>query len=111
VAAPLVRRHLTRGKFGKRTAIVSALAWQAPVSFLLATRPSRARAAAVYALQMWAYLAHYDMPDDDPDWVARRLKIRYPAVADRVLGLGEIPTLRLQRALAHNGVGRHDTAL
>jgi membrane-associated phospholipid phosphatase len=60
---------------------------------------------------MWAYLAHYDMPDDDPDWIERRLKIHYPAVADRWIGLGEIPTLRLQRALARNGVGRHDTAL
>jgi membrane-associated phospholipid phosphatase len=111
VAAPLLRRHLTRGKFGKRTAVVSALAWQAPIALVLATRPSRARAAAVYALQMWAYLAHYDMPDDDPDWIERRLQVRYPIVADRLLGLGEIPTLRLQRALATNGVGRHDTLL
>jgi membrane-associated phospholipid phosphatase len=111
VAAPVVRRHLTRGKFGKRTAIVSALAWQAPAAFVLATRPSRARAAAVYALQMWAYLAHYDMPDDDPDWIERRLQVRYPIVADRWLGRGEIPTLRLQRALATNGVGVHDTLL
>jgi membrane-associated phospholipid phosphatase len=111
VAAPVVRRHITRGKFGKRTAIVSALAWQAPAALTLATRPSRGRAAAVYALQMWAYLAHYDMPDDDPDWIARRLKVRYPIVADRWLGGGEIPTIRLQRALASDGVGRHDTLL
>jgi membrane-associated phospholipid phosphatase len=111
VAAPVVRRHLTGGKFGKRTAIVSALAWQAPAAFVLATRPSRARAAGVYALQMWAYLAHYDMPDDDPDWIERRLQVRYPIVADRWLGRGEIPTLRLQRALAKNGVGVHDTLL
>src|SRR4051794_18727089 len=111
VAAPPLRRHITRGKFGKRTAIVSALAWQAPVSLLLATRPSRPRAVAVYALQMWAYLAHYDMPDDDPEWIERRLKGRYPIVTDKLLGRGEIPTLRLQRALARNGVGRHDTLL
>src|SRR3954454_23433621 len=111
VAAPPLRRHITRGKFGKRTAIVSALAWQAPVSLLLATRPSRPRAVAVYALQMWAYLAHYDMPDDDPEWIARRLKVRYPIVTDRLLGGGQIPTIRLQRALARNGVGRHDTFL
>jgi membrane-associated phospholipid phosphatase len=111
VAAPVVRRHITRGKFGKRTAIVSALAWQAPAALTVATRPSRLRGAAVYALQMWAYLAHYDMPDDDPEWIARRLKVRYPIVADRWLGGGEIPTIRLQRALARNGVGRHDTLL
>ena len=106
-----MRRHITRGKFGKRTAIVSALAWQAPAALAVVMRPSRARAAAVYALQMWAYLAHYDMPDDDPEWIARRLKVRYPIVADRWLGGGEIPTIRLQRALASNGVGRHDTLL
>jgi membrane-associated phospholipid phosphatase len=111
VAAPLVRRHITRGKFGKRTAIVSALAWQAPAALVLATRPSRARAAAVYALQMWAYIAHYDMPDDDPEWIERRLKVRYPIVADRLIGRGEIPTIRLQRALARNGVQPYDTWL
>ncbi|HEX6714711.1 MAG TPA: phosphatase PAP2 family protein [Thermoleophilaceae bacterium] len=111
MAAPLLRRRLTGGKFGKRTAIVSALAWQAPAALMIATRPSRLRAIGVYTLQMWAYLAHYDMPDDDPDWINRRLKIHYPAIADRWLGLGEIPTLRLQRALARNGVGRHDTVL
>src|SRR5438309_2863096 len=108
----MVRRHITRGKFGKRTALVSALAWQAPAALVVATRPSRLRAASVYALQMWAYLAHYDMPDDDPDWIERRLKINYPIVADRLLGFGEIPTIRLQRSLAKKGrVLRHDTAL
>jgi membrane-associated phospholipid phosphatase len=112
VAAPLVRRHLTRGKFGKRTAVVSALAWQAPAALVLATRPNRLRAAAVYALQMWAYIAHYDMPDDDPDWIARRLKVQYPITCDRLIGAGEIPTLRLQRALGKTGqVQRHDTLL
>jgi membrane-associated phospholipid phosphatase len=108
----MVRRHITGGKVGKRTLLVSALAWQAPVSLVLATRPSRPRAAAVYALQMWAYIAHYDMPDDDPDLILRRLKVMYPIKADRFLGGGEIPTIRLQRALARKGrVQRHDTLL
>ena len=108
----MVRRHLTNGKFGKRTAIVSALAWQAPAALVVATKPNRLRAAAVYAMQMWSYVAHYDMPDDDPDWINRRLKINYPIVCDRLIGLGEIPTLRLQRALGKPGrVRRHDTVL
>jgi membrane-associated phospholipid phosphatase len=112
IAAPMVRRHITRGRFGKRTAIVSALSWQAPAALVLATRPSQLRAAAVYALQMWAYIAHYDMPDDDPDWIARRLKIQYPITCDRLLGLGEIPTIRLQRRLGRPGEVRlHDTLL
>jgi len=112
VAAPVFRRHLTGGKFGKRTAIASALMWQAPLALVLATRPSRLRAVAVYTLQMWAYVAHYDMPDDDPDWINRRLKVTYPIKGDRLIGLGEIPTLRLQRLLGKKGrVQRHDTLL
>ena len=112
IAAPMVRRHLTGGKFGKRTALVSALAWQAPASFVIATKPSRLRAAATYAIQMWAYVAHYDMPDDDPTWMERRLKVTYPIKVDRLLGFGQVPTLRLQRTLGRKGtVQRHDTLL
>ena len=81
----MVRRHLTGGKIGKRTPIVSAIAWQAPAAFVIATKPSRVRAAMTYALQMWAYVAHYDMPDDDPDWINRRLKIDYPIRIDRAI--------------------------
>jgi membrane-associated phospholipid phosphatase len=107
-----VRRHLTGGRFGKRTALVSALAWQAPAALVVATRPSRLRAAAVYTLQMLSYLAHYDMPDDDPEWINRRLKIQYPITVDRLIGRGQVPTVRLQRALGKKGrVLRHDTAL
>src|ERR1019366_2682848 len=32
-----------------------------------------------------------------------RVHVNYPIVVDRVLGLGELPTLRLQRALARRG--------
>jgi membrane-associated phospholipid phosphatase len=111
-ATPLVRRHLTRGRIGKRTVLVSAATWQAPAALVLAARPSQLRGAAIYALQMWAYIAHYDMPDDDPDHIARRLRVRYPIQVDRLLGLGEIPTIRLQRALGRTGrLQRHDTAL
>jgi membrane-associated phospholipid phosphatase len=40
------------------------------------------------------------------------LRVDYPIVADRVLGLGEEPTLRLQRALGRPGETRpHDLAL
>ena len=105
----MVRRHLTGGKFGKRTAIVSALAWQAPAAFVVATKPSRLRAAATYAIQMWAYVAHYDMPDDDPTWMERRLKVQYPIRIDRLLGLGEIPTVRLQRTLGRKGTGASES--
>ena len=112
LATPMVRRHLTRGKIGKRTVAVSALTWLPPAALIVATKPSRLRAAAVYAMQMWAYVAHYDMPDDDPNWINRRVKIRYPITGDELLGFGEIPTLRLQRSLGRPGrVRRHDTLL
>jgi membrane-associated phospholipid phosphatase len=61
------------------------------------------RDAAIYALQMWVYFAHFDMPDDDPDALLERLKVSYPIRCDRVLGLGACPTIRLQRALGREG--------
>jgi membrane-associated phospholipid phosphatase len=54
----------------------------------------------VVCLQMNAYVANYEMPHDDPERQAARVKVRYPIVADRILGLGELPGLRLQRAFA-----------
>jgi len=48
-------------------------------------------------LNMWAYLAAYEMPHDDPARQAARVRIDYPIVIDRVLGLGVPPTVRLQR--------------
>jgi len=52
---------------------------------------------------MWAYFAHFDMPDDDPDALMRRLKVDYPVRVDRMIGLGVLPTTRLQRALGRDG--------
>ena len=45
-------------------------------------------------------MAH-EIPYDDPDALRRRLKIDYPIRADRLLGGGELPNTRLQRALAN----------
>jgi membrane-associated phospholipid phosphatase len=52
---------------------------------------------------MWAYVAAYEMPADDPQHLERRVRVDYPIAADRLLGLGTVPTLRLQRALARPG--------
>ena len=107
VAAPLVRHRL-----GLPPIAVSLLAWQAPLALVLACPPSRRRAAGVYTVQMLAYMAHYDMPDDDPDALRRRLRVIYPIRADTVIGLGETPTVRLQRSLGRRGrVLAHDTVL
>ena len=40
------------------------------------------------------------MPHDDPERLAARVRVRYPLAADRLLGLGKIPTLRLQQAFS-----------
>ena len=88
------------------------LSFQAPIALALATPRSRLRDAGIYALQMWAYYAHYDMPDDEPENLLRRTRVDYPIRLDRALGLGELPTVRLQRALSTPGELRaHDLAL
>jgi PAP2 superfamily len=107
VAAPLVRHRLK-----VRTPVISLLSWQAPVALALAVPRTRLRDAGIYALQMWAYYAHYDMPDDDPDALLRRLRIDYPIRVDEALAGGVCPTVRIQRALGQEGeVLPHDYAL
>ena len=98
VAAPLARHRLRL-----RPPAVTALSGQAPIALVLATPRSRLRDAAVYALQMWAYYAQYDMPDDDPQALLGRVRVDYPIRADRALAFGTCPTHRLQRALGRPG--------
>lgn len=98
VAAPVVRR---RARLPKPAVLTAAAA--APVALCVALPRSRTRDVAVCALQMWAYLAAYEMPHDDPEALQRRVHIDYPVRIDRVLGLGTPPTLRLQRLLSAPG--------
>jgi membrane-associated phospholipid phosphatase len=98
VAAPLLRKRVQAPPI-----VLQTVAFAAPVGLSVAMRRTRTRDVAVCGLQMWAYLAAYKSPHDDPDAQERRTHFRYPAVADCVLGLGELPTLRLQRALARVG--------
>ncbi len=76
------------------------LAFAGPLGLCVAVRRSRARDVGVCALQMWAYLAAYKTPHDDRNAQARRVLIGYPIAIDRILGRGELPTVRLQRRLA-----------
>jgi membrane-associated phospholipid phosphatase len=98
VAAPLLRERVRTPPI-----VMQAVAFAAPFGLCVAMRRSRTRDLAACGLQMWAYLAAYKSPHDDPDAQERRVHIDYPIVADRVLGLGELPTTRLQRALAQQG--------
>ena len=95
VAAPLIRKRIEAPPL-----VTQTVAFAAPVALCVAVRRSRTRDVAVCGLQMWAYLAAYKAPHDNEDAQARRVHIDYPIDVDRVLGLGELPTLRLQRALA-----------
>ena len=98
VAAPLVRRRLKLPP-----AAVLGSAATAPVALCVLFPRSRARDAGVVVLQMWAYLAGYEMPNDDPEALRRRVHVAYPVRIDRALGLGTTPTVRLQRAFSTPG--------
>jgi membrane-associated phospholipid phosphatase len=97
-AAPLMRKRVNAPP-----AAVQAVAYAAPLGLCIATPRTRKRDAAVCALQMWAYVAAYKFPHDDPEAQERRVQIRYPIAFDRAIGLGELPSLRLQRALSRTG--------
>jgi membrane-associated phospholipid phosphatase len=94
---------MVRKRLGLRKPLVTALAWQAPFAIAVAFPRSKPRDAAIYTAQMLAYLAHYAMPYDDEEALMRRLRVRYPVTIDRLIGLGEVPTLRLQRRLGRPG--------
>ena len=64
---------------------------------------TKARDAALFALQMWAFTVVHELPYDNPEGLRRRLRVRYPIRVDRVLGLGELPSVRLQRAFSRPG--------
>ena len=98
VCAPLARR---RARIP--APVVLGLAGSAPVCLRVLVPSSRARDAGVVILQMWAYLAAYEMPNDDPAALERRVRIGYPVRMDRVLGLGTTPTVRLQRRFGRRG--------
>lgn len=77
--------------------MVLASAATAPIALRVLVPSSRARDAGVVLLQMWAYLAGYEMPNDDPRALEARVRVAYPVRLDRLIGLGVPPTLRLQR--------------
>jgi membrane-associated phospholipid phosphatase len=107
VAAPALRRRLKLP-----APVVLGVAWSAPVALCVVRPRSRARDVALCVLNMWAYVAAYEMPHDDPERLAARARVEYPARADRVLGLGVLPTVRLQRAFAKPGsINRFERAL
>jgi membrane-associated phospholipid phosphatase len=96
--APLVRKRVTAPPL-----VTQAVAFCAPIGLCVAMPRSRTRDVATCCLQMWAYVAEYKSPNDNPSEQARRVHIDYPIAIDRALGGGALPTTRLQRRLARVG--------
>lgn len=99
VAVPLLRR---RARIPAPVTIAAAVAGPLAVAILRPRSPRRD--VVLFAMQMWAFTMVHELPYDDPERLRRRLRTRYPIVADRVVGFGRLPNVRLQRALA--GLGR-----
>ena len=99
VAVPLARKRLRIPP----AATVAAVASGPPALAVLRSR-TRARDVGLYAFQLWAFLHCKDLPHDDPEALRKRLRITYPAKADLAIGRGELPSVRLQKAL--EGLGR-----
>jgi membrane-associated phospholipid phosphatase len=97
VVIPLARKRL---RVPKPVTVASVVA--APAALAVLAPRTRTRDVAMFTLQMWAFVVIHELPYDDPDELRRRLRIHYPIRADRALGGGELPTARLQRALATN---------
>ena len=98
LAAPLLRRRLRLP-----APVTLGAAAATPFALVVLVPRSRARDAATLVLQMLAYLAAYKMPNDDPQALEARVRVRYPLDFDTRLGRGTPPTLRLQRALGRPG--------
>src|SRR6201986_1162421 len=91
VAAPVLRRRVKLPP----AAVLGAGALSVP-ALVVAMPRSRVRDVGLMGLNMWAYLAAYELPNDDPEALARRVKIDYPIAVDRIIGLGVPPTVRFQ---------------
>jgi membrane-associated phospholipid phosphatase len=101
VAVPLLRK---RARIPAPVTVAACAG--GPLGLAVLYPRSHKRDVAMYALQMWAFTMVHELPFDNPEGLRARLKIRYPIVADRVIGFGRLPNVRLQRRLARlRGVG------
>jgi membrane-associated phospholipid phosphatase len=98
VVVPMVRRRLRIPAPVTTAAVVAG-----PLAIAVLRPRTHARDIALFALQMWGFGVAHELPYDDPDALRKRLHIRYPIRTDRVLGAGELPNVRLQRALSEPG--------
>jgi hypothetical protein len=97
IVLPLARRRLSLP-----APVTAAVAAAAPFGLAVALPRSRKRDAAVYALQMWAYIVVHELPHDEPERLERRVLVDYPIRFDDAV-FGCAPTVALQRAIARPG--------
>jgi len=106
LAAPLVRRRLKLPP-----PVVTATAATAPIALCVLVPRSRARDVGTCILQMWAYLATYKMPNDDPEALERRVRIAYPVKFDTWLGRGILELDQPFHPIGLAGPGAEDDGL
>jgi membrane-associated phospholipid phosphatase len=70
-----------------------------PVAVAVALPRSKWRYAATWATNMWLFRVAWEIPYDRPDKLRSRLRVRESIELDSLIGGGEPPSLRLQRAL------------
>jgi membrane-associated phospholipid phosphatase len=95
VAVPLLRR---RARIPAPLTIAAVAC--GPLGLAVLRPRSRKRDVFMYMLQMWGFTMAHELPYDNPEGLRARLRIHYPIVADRLIGLGRLPNVRLQRGLA-----------
>lgn len=99
-ALPLLRKKL---RLPAAATIAATAAGPAGTAVLFPR--TKTRDAVLFAQQMWAFTMIHELPYDDPEALRRRLKIKYPIIADRVIGGGQLPNARLQKWLRRGGEG------
>jgi membrane-associated phospholipid phosphatase len=95
IAVPVLRKRLRIP-----APVTIAAAASGPLALAVLRPRSRSRDVALFALQMWAFAVVHELPYDNPEKLRRRLHTAYPIASDRVLGFGELPNARLQRAIS-----------
>lgn len=85
-----------RGRLPRAATLVALAAGPPGIATVLPL--GRIRAFSTYLMQMWAYLRAFELTYDEPERLRRRLRVEYPIAADRWLGAGVPPGVRLQAA-------------
>jgi membrane-associated phospholipid phosphatase len=93
-AVPLLRR---RARIPSPVTLAACAA--GPLAVAVVRPRTRGRDVALFAMQMWGFTMAHEIPYDEPARLRARLRSRYPIVSDRLIGMGRLPNLRLQRAL------------